>query len=692
MPTVSTSRDTVEASDGDHPPGEGFSLDTRFNTPLYFPGSTQIDQYLPFLLVLLSAGWIAIEMLRSNELGPTWVIAARFGVFWLLYVAIVWPISVLGSSAAGRKVSVERPPHHRWRVFASFAFPTALGYVLWTIVGGVMSFVTGVIVGLAIGVSAYYLLYRYRPAEAKQALPFAGGYYVGSLIPAVAALLALNFGVQQIMTASRTAHEFSVSPMGRYLVWNPPVPPPVEVPRALPPLIKFATDVPTTTTAPTTLGTMVDASPSTAPAVGPIVDTTATTTTQPTLAANTVSTSGPIAIAPSIDVIEPIKPTPTETPAPSDTLFGDGDDLDKVDPIAVPQEAAEFVQAIQPLAAMGTFDSAIFPAVPSRHVMLVRSGKAKDEDDMEIWSTNPVAKQGTARFHRDLGTEPGYLLSPDGKTITRIASFPALSIQVYSIAEARIVRVINLNKSQGEVTALGFTENNQLWLMWELGGRFGIEGWDVGSGNRLKSLLLEGYIPSPNNFAFSLDGRLGAFLRRPRQVGMAPEVNICNLRTGAITKRLQATGLDQQLLVEAKGLAFSADGNRIAIALEHQNQGLIYAWTMAGANEARPTQQHLFPVGFPGDRMIKRTGHDTLIWMPGGNAWLVNGTGLIDVTTGRLIYDIGQPKSVAQRVVDATTLELITANADPMDRAIQRSCQALSVTLKPLPTTAVAPK
>lgn len=718
-PTSEARAPIVEEGDDEDEKPDAESLaaalvgDARFNVAMVYPGAEVIDRFLPYFLILLSFGWIAGETIRSNELGPMWVSTVRISIFWIIYAVLVWPLTLIGSGKAGRRARVEVPPAHPWRVFATFAFPTALGYILFSIVGGLGSFVTGTLVGLAIGLALYYILYRLRPEEGPKAIPVVGAYYIGSLVLAVLALMALNFSLQQFMTASRTAHEFASSPMGRYLAWNPPTPEPTDVPRSFPAItpnpyaVKPSAPI-EPATAPTTQVTPLDA-PSSVAGVSPPVPAVTEPEPLPTDGVFGAPTTqvAPGATEPAVAVAVPaVGQPPVADDAPitaTDGLVGrrpprinmfttDGTDpaASVIPPVAAAAVNSPLIESIRPSAELGTFDEAVFPTVPSKHVMIVRRVDL-NEDDVEVWSLNPAAKVGAAHFRRDPGVNPNYLLSPDGKTITRIAQFPELSIQAWSVTESRVLRSISLNKGFGKPTALGFNDDNTLWLLWTLNGKYGMEGWDLTTGGRVRQLELGNYVPSPNNFAFAADGKEFATLKGPRAAGQQQELSVVNLRTGQLVRRFLINGLDRQLIVEPTAIAFSADSSKVCVALEHHGQGLVIAWPVV-STDGKPFVQHLFPNGFPGDKVPNRAA--SFAWLPSGNEWLVNGTGLIDVATGRTIGDLSQPRAIAQRVVDGSMVELVTlpnsgegAGPNHGGTTGQASCSLVTVKLKPIPVT-----
>lgn len=648
----------------------------RFNFPLEYPYAGLIDEWLPVALVCLSFGWVSVEMVRANELEPAWIPLLRIGIFWIVYTIIVWPLTLAGSSAAGLKAEIQPPPQHAWRVFATFSFPTVLGYILWSILGGVGSFITGAVVGLGIALALHYVLFRLQPREASRTLPTVAAWYGGSLVAGVLLLMGFNFAMQTIMTAAHTANDFPFSPMGHYLVWNPPVPQDVKATKpAVRPLPKPQAPVVTV-----------------APAINPAL---------PAATTNPSSTPAVLPeIPPTAKTEKPLEQPPAKPPeqALTNVTGGEkfGSDLfadDSADASAKSRKRSNgslfnrtarpqspLVDQVQELSELGSFNQVILPATPSRFAATVRQ-QGVEEDVLEVWNLSPVTRIGAASFKRDVSMDPGYMLSPDGKTITRMAVFPALSVQVWSVQESRVVRSIGLNKTLGIPWAMGFGDNSQLWILWELGNKYGLEGWDVQTGLRLRQIDLSGYERTSANFALSPDGKWAALLKAPR-IGAQGELCIVNLLSGQIQRRFQLAGLDRDLGIQPSGIAFLSDSTKVAIILEHNGQGLLLGWSV-NASEVKPMYQYLFPGGFVGDKMVRKARSRTFDWLADGSGWLINGSGIYDCTSGKLQGELGIEKVEMQRIVNESTVELVSMSIDPTSPARPATGHIMSVTLKP---------
>ncbi len=635
----------------------------RPNMPLPFPGSELVDRLLPYFLLFLSIGWILAEMLRNNEIGPMWVTIVRIGTFLAIYLVAVWPVTRYGSAKGAEQAGVELPPNHAWRVMTTFIFPATLGYILWSINGGMGSFIAGAVVGLVIAMGAYYVLFRLKPEEAGKAMPWVGGLYVASVVAGVAAFVGLNFATMTIMAAGRTAHEYATSPLGRHLPWDPPVPPedatriaernigagrPTTVAPALPT---------TTIAAPTTQSADATTVPS---------DTVETATTAPTDGIVREGIAG--AAGQEIEVPEPINRgitgnVVTIEPTTGNSLFGE----ENTQPAPVPAVTPEAAGPAKPVTEIGTFSAAIFPITPSRHVLIVRPSATITEDKVEVWDLSTKQKTGETVFQRDPGQSPDYALSPDGKTIARLNEFPTLSVMTWSVADNRPGKPLLLNKTFGEPSILGFSENAIVWVRWNKFQKFGLEGFDTNTTQRVKATDLTSYVDTPAGVAISPDGKLFACVRETK--GLAThELAVMFLRTGQTQRRLPLVGIDAQFADGATGIAFSNDSSKVALVLERNNQGVLMDWIIGPAGDGKPVHQHLFPGGFAGGNRnvagmgVRRSSASPgrkLEWLADGNGWLINGTAMYNADTGLLAHDLGVPTAVSQRVVDGTTIEIV---------------------------------
>ncbi len=707
-PSLGSAGDFFSAAPDDAPAFIG-----RDNVPLHYAYSRMVDTYVPVAFLVISAVWVLAEMIRQSEMAP-WVPVLRIAVFWVIYAGVVWTITLAGSTRAARKAAVRPPPRHAWRVFATFSFPAALAYILWTLGGGIAGFVSGAVVGMGVALACHFLLFRYRPSEAGQALPIVALYHGAALVAGLFTLIALNFAVMQIVSASRAGQQFENSPMGHYLAWKPIVAVPDEKPAAK--VIVRKPDVgPSEIAAKPPLAVVP---PPVAPPSAPLP-----TVASPVVVPPVVSPSSP-AVAPMATAREPVKPGASEvfpnpadafkpvaataaapaapthvapspvTPAPRRSLFDDEESPPAANrtPTFAPEVeekpidraiTSPLISKITDLTDVGTFGEAILPVMPSRAVAVLRRASA-DEDSLDVWDIGLRKKTGSAIFRHEAGIDPSYQLSPDGKIITRIAAFPSLSLQVWSVAEERVIRSISLIKSNGTPTAIGFGDGSSLWILWELSGQFGIEGFDVQTGQRLRQFVLSSYERSPGNLRISPDGKFVAVMR-PAKPGTQGELQVFNLRSGLVTRRFPINSIDRDLLVQPAGIAFSPDMTRLAMILEHHDQGLLLAWNLTGS-DTKPIHEHLFPSGFAGDKAGRMRAGRAFDWLSNGSGWLVNGTGIYDSATGKLLGDLGIGHVSAQRMVDASTIELVLSVGDASAPARPMISSMCVVTLKsPVP-------
>ena len=68
----------------------------RGNPMFYFPGSRQLDRWLPTALAALCVTWLAYMSLGSGVGEPPWVGAVRFLLILLTYTGVVYPICLAG--------------------------------------------------------------------------------------------------------------------------------------------------------------------------------------------------------------------------------------------------------------------------------------------------------------------------------------------------------------------------------------------------------------------------------------------------------------------------------------------------------------------------------------------------------------------------------------------------------------------
>jgi hypothetical protein len=169
----------------------------RSNYRYRYAGAKQIDQFMPWVLVvitLLLVGRASLTTHASGEAAPSTAVGvSRFMFALLAYVIIVWPLCHIALKMATTRLRVSPPRAPLWRSFAGFMPVLMLGAGLYTLSGGQLSgLVMGLIVAAVVCVGSITLLFRLFPTEVPTASGYIAAGAIGGGAFAAAVLFAIN--------------------------------------------------------------------------------------------------------------------------------------------------------------------------------------------------------------------------------------------------------------------------------------------------------------------------------------------------------------------------------------------------------------------------------------------------------------------------------------------------------------------
>lgn len=349
------------------------------------------------------------------------------------------------------------------------------------------------------------------------------------------------------------------------------------------------------------------------------------------------------------------------------------------------RDVAERVQAgggglvkdVQDIAMRRGTEQLIRPATPgSAYAVIVRSQQGDTVEVFDAKATEPVA---VAQFQADqqFRANPGaYALSPDGKLIVRLVSWPNLKAVVHALDTKAGVQSIDLDDKFGEPTVVGFLTPDRFVIRWHKSGNHGVEVWNAKGGNRGRQIDLFGVqpYPAPGSEAIAPDGRTYAILDRNvdrnerstggrsqprgRTIGQAQgklQIVLYDLVAGGTPRRFQVPGLDNAPGVQAAGLAFSPDKTRLAgLFVDPQGRALVMTWSM---NNGKVTAEHVVPEKLDPPRAGAGRGR-ALDWVAGGRGLLVSGRTILDADTGAVLATLDAGKVLGQAITNDSTVHL----------------------------------
>ncbi len=615
----------------------------RIAKPFDYPYSREVERFLPPVLLVISLLLIVSQTLSQDDLGRRWLLALRLLILVGLYAVVVFPITYMGVRHGVRKQGGHMPWSPRWKTFAIFTIAYALSYMLWLAGANIASLLLGCLAGLAVSLTAVWLIFRLRLERGVEPLVWGGVAFVVAVLLSGGFLAGLNLTTFAITSGSRTAHTFAASPILPGLSWDPA---PVTDEPAGPP--SSGTPAPVTP-APETVE--VATLPSVEEAEGDAPTDQPDSAAQPKddQATEVVTTATPTeqddAVTPTNDVTDPSPVAPHQEDTSVAVIEDQPSVLTEVEVQEPTDEAgiqpSDLVEVVHPAIDAG-FERLIYPLVGSDFVAVIRD--AGDEDIVERWRTTDWTSTAQARFRPDPNIGEQYAISPDGAQLARIVSWPTLSIQVWDFDEQRVSGMIELETQNGAPALLGFVSPTHVLLKWQKGGAHAVQLIDLQT-RRRAGVVLDGVETLYRNFALSADGRMFSVAGRTRE---GPAVIVYSVSGGRPIRVLPIRLLDPRWGVRPTGLAFSPDGAMLAAWFEQDGNGLLVNWSVVNSRE---TQPHIFPAGSLPSRSTE--GKEPVFSYLHNGQVLLYGRDLVDLRTGRLIGSTGVETVQAQRVTDS---------------------------------------
>jgi hypothetical protein len=679
----------------------------RVNVPIPYPGSRQLDQWLPIALPAISFLWIVLQVFVSNSSGAAWTSWIRLLVVLLAFFAIVLPIGWISVNIAAAQGKFHLPPNARLRTIAAFSLPTAIAAFLYLSLGSFSSAIPGVVLGAAVAMGAAWLLLRVKPAETAVTLMATGSAFAIAVLIAGFLMLAVNGPVQSSAQASGT--QLAESPLGPGLPW---VTKPVEkkekhkgssgidvvaptAPVSQEPNPDSNGSAKPQATSGTSVVTSGDSTvPETAPSPAPVAATppvqTPAPVSQPAPKKEENAFAGLIfgpkellpqkkpsteeedpdpALPPEPATNDPKKPAgPAAVPADYAAAAGD--------PVAFAILAAKpaIVSSVRKTTAIGSFERLVPALTTSNIVLIVKHGDRADLDYLETWDLMTPKKIASTSIKRDttapiaaIAGTPTYACSADGKQWARITSFPKLSLEVSSFAGDEAPLRIPLVTEFGEASVVGFASPSRVLVRYQKEEMGRLEVWDIKS---RKFVVQNGLPPAPANAAngvLSPDGQQFASVGMTRIKGASHgTLVVFDATTPAMPRIVQLTGIDDQRAVHPTGMAFSADGKRLGILYEQAGNTVLLSYAM-------PAVTPLPPIAAPAGKVTGGANESLggrLTSVAGGKAWLVGGNAVIDADSGKLLGELGLESPVMHAPMMSAAGEILLIGGDLGDRRL----------------------
>ena len=645
LPPVSSMPGDQDEGDNEDASNQSDGSSLAANPAFRFAGSEWIEKAMPFLLVSVSIGWMVAQTLHADDSGRNWAGHLRWFLYLAAYTVIVYPITLLGVRSAGAKVRFGMPVAHLWKIFAVFSLPFMLGIILTlTGIGSVTNFVTGIGVGLILALGAFLFLYRLRPDQMGTGLGIVSAFYlVGCTIAALLGV-GINMALISTLKPTETAGAFPKSPLGPAFSW--PEPPVIKHPR----LANADANKDSHTVEPSD-NEVVKVIPS---ATGPTTTPPMTTDVKP------VKRLDPSELTPLVPIPDKTLTVASVTPKP-------------LDPSTSPAKIQKPAIVVSPLLAkapaespIGEFDDIYFSNLAGTPTAIVVKARGPIADTLEVWGTQPFEKKGTLAPPHPLNERPVYWVGQKGNVIARLIDFPKKAIELRLTAEDKAIRTIELDTEKfGIPQIIGFAINNQLAIVWDRDGKFGLEMFDITTGQRTRQIDLPGFEKCKGNLGISLDGRFVAAAVKPNVSsginavpGNLPAIQLSDVSGGRIPPRIYPIiSFSSGKPLTLSGISFSPDGQKLSILYEEGGSNLIVTWKPP---ESKQLSQFNFFSERPTDTNIDYRG-PLLEWLPGATTWLIHGQSVVD--SDRVLGDLGIADVRGHHRLSAETIGVIVPTA-----------------------------
>jgi hypothetical protein len=336
----------------------------------------------------------------------------------------------------------------------------------------------------------------------------------------------------------------------------------------------------------------------------------------------------PVAKAPE----KPAPPAPKRPAPPTDPV------------VPKPPAQSPLIKRQIPLSAATNFERALFPR-PINDLVAVQR-RSRSDIAVEVYSLSGGRMVASATFPEEKNTTAA--VSTSGELLARLASFPRLSVQVWSLSQKRVLRWFDL-PADSHAEIIGFIGEKQVVVQSSRQKRSGggaeiieglrIEVMDLGTGERRVVVSGDGVFSS--RLAYSNDLSMVAYVladaNRPRLVikSLHPSADLMRVEDGM---NHDLREVDPALAAQPSAMVFSPDGRQLAAAFERDRQVVLMVYPAQGEGTIA---QHLYP------RTLELPDADAvaparpMVWLADPGICVYGGTAVLNPETGAYLGSLG---------------------------------------------------
>jgi len=301
----------------------------------------------------------------------------------------------------------------------------------------------------------------------------------------------------------------------------------------------------------------------------------------------------------------------------------------------------------------------VAPVVPGDWMLTLKTTDTTTEVDR--WCLNPLEKKDHSSYPLFAKKMPQFALSSKGDALAALSFFPRrqLDVLTFDNKTPKKLYVLDLpaNVPDGAILAvpamLGIVDFAHFYLRWDLNGQSVLQTYGTTSGMAWRAAAIgPGVETCPA--AFSPNGHTVAVFGRN-------QISFFNVDGSASPKPVIVAS---NMIVRQLGLAFSSDSTQIGIYAAVQDLPTVMVFQVRNGEPLCTTLLSQVPLGKNAEPMPH-----ALLWLPGAQAWLVNGNDLIDGATGAKFGSLGL-SGLAEPQVVGPSLVALTFKAETGPRTI----------------------
>lgn len=622
------------------PAADPFGL--RPSEPQPFPASIALEAWIPLGLCAASTVWVVTETFSDNRSGAAWAPIVRILAFAAVFFLLAVPAALFAAKKTFKQKRWAMPPSALYRTIATFILPATLAYI-FSMLSGIVGFVLGSLVGLAVVAIVFWLLFRLDAQETANAYAIVGGTYFGASAIGAVLLALLAMGINRGMAGAKPPTDLKENPLGPQFVWTPPAP--SVVPARITTPDDSAPSTPEQITPSPLPQPVAPSSPAGSPAQTAVTNTT-----------NGNSEPDPSKSTSADDEIDPSR----------SKLFGGSGPGTEGDPFVKSIQDAKlpWVRWVFRPSDQGIYEQSLSPLTPSTVVALFRLPGIGGRT-VECCRLTPTYRGLGALPLGDEGadstaTTGRYAIAEDGSALLRLTNSATPKVEVLAFRGAGGSVSLSLPpefpKSSDAVPAtpelLGALPGRRFIVRWTSGDQSDLQVYDFQSTTGKPRMNIKlGQSDWPNVFGVSPDGN--SFAIAEREAEHTYIVSRSLTTTTSPPKLFDTAGSQDKTQRDIAGIAFSADGSRLAALTEHGTDGLVKSWLVEGEHQLAEGTCKVPSA----DEMLGQIKGRSFDWVT-DSKWLIHGRSVLDAATGAPFGTLTDQIVTAQQMADDHTAYL----------------------------------